>query len=104
MDQLVLLQMSELGEVFEAARLAASEGSFARMGSYVHFQVTQLAKDLFTGITSVYNLPVLLFQRKWEGPIASVPNIWLVLFLPWLGDWSGCSLLRKARKLGRSKS
>jgi len=64
-NQLVLLQMCELGEVFQTSRLGAGKGPLTRVGSYVHFQVTQLAKDLFTGITPVYNLSVLLFQRKW---------------------------------------
>ena len=64
--------MSELGEVFETARLAASEGALARVGSYVHFQVAQLAKDLFTGITPVYNLSVLFLQRKWQGSVATI--------------------------------
>ena len=64
-NQLVLLQMCELGEVFQTSRLGAGKGPLTSVGSYVHFQVTQLAKDLFTGITPVYNLSVLLFQGKW---------------------------------------
>ena len=65
MDKLMFLQMRELGEVLQTSRLGAGKGPLTRVGSYVHFQVTQLAKDLFTGITPVYNLSVLLFQRKW---------------------------------------
>ena len=68
----MLLQMRQLGEVFETSRLSAGKRPLTRVGSYVHFQVAQLAKDLFTGITPVYNLSVLFLQRKWEGSVATI--------------------------------
>jgi len=82
MDKLMFLQMRELGEVLQTSRLGAGKGPLTRVGSYVHFQVTQLAKDLFTGITPVYNLSVLLFQRKWKGSVTTVSRIRLVLIFP----------------------
>lgn len=106
MHKLVLLEVRQLSEVFQTSRLGASKGSLTRVGSYMHFQVTQLAKDLFTGITPVYNLSVLLFQRKWKGSVTTVSRIRLVWIFPrkrWFWDRSGSSLLEQTGKLGGSQ-
>ena len=61
MDEVVLLQVSQLGEGLAAG--VALEGSLSAVRPQVNLQVGELAKDLAAMLAFVLDLAILLLER-----------------------------------------